>query len=110
MFGWAQIGLRLIGPPVRIIFYIEHNINVKFNIAAASLAVWFNPIWGWESAGHRAAGPWAITQIIEFETFIFIEGGKKKIKDDKNALTASQSMAVRGRIDSNAVSCAAEVH
>lgn len=77
MFGWAQMGLRLIGPPVRIIFYIEHNINSKFNIAAASLAVWFNQIWSWVSAGLCTAGPWAITKIMEFETFTFIEKKKR---------------------------------
>lgn len=107
MFGWAQMGLCLIGPPARIIFYIERNINSEFNIAMASLTVWFNQIWSWASAGLYAASPWAITEIMEFETFSLIE---KREEVKKKKYCASQTAAVAGTNDNNPISCAAEVH
>lgn len=103
------MGLRFIGPPVCIIFYIEHNINSKFNIGAALLAVLFNPIWSWASAGLSTAGPWATTEIIEFETFSFYWRKKNDIRG-KNTVGAAQTAAVRGTDENNPVSCTAEVH
>lgn len=79
-------------------FILNITLIWNFNIGAAWLAVWFNQIWSWVRAGHCAAGPWAITEIMEFETFTFI--GKK----NKNTITASQTIAVRG-IDGNNPSC-----